>query len=140
MHVLPLLLIKTNKFGGDFDSVRHRNGAVKRNSRGFLPLVKQKFNPQVYDDFVVRGNTAVLRCLLPTFVREYVSVDSWIRNDGYILKMADTRKTIPSTSKRKILISWQKINAVSGNYELVIREPSLLILLLRVFRDGVLSS
>ncbi|CAL1264725.1 unnamed protein product [Larinioides sclopetarius] len=54
-------------------------------------VIKQRFNPQVYDDFVVRGNTAVLRCHLPTFVKEYVSVDSWIRNDDYVLKMTDTR-------------------------------------------------
>ncbi|GFT96268.1 uncharacterized protein TNCV_3907061 [Trichonephila clavipes] len=54
-------------------------------------MIKQRFNPQVYDDFVVRGNTAVLRCHLPTFVKEYVSVDSWIRNDDYVLKMTDTR-------------------------------------------------
>lgn len=57
----------------------------------FLTVIKQRFSPQVYDDFVVRGNTAVLRCHLPTFVKEYVSVDSWIRNDDYVLKMGDTR-------------------------------------------------
>nr|XP_042903239.1 Down syndrome cell adhesion molecule-like protein Dscam2 isoform X1 [Parasteatoda tepidariorum] len=54
-------------------------------------VINQRFSPQVYDDFVVRGNTAVLKCHLPTFVKEYVSVDSWIRNDDYVLKMADTR-------------------------------------------------
>ncbi|XP_042909125.1 cell adhesion molecule Dscam1 isoform X2 [Parasteatoda tepidariorum] len=54
-------------------------------------VMKQRFNPQVYDDFVVRGNTAVLRCHLPSFVREYVVVDSWIRNDDHILKITENK-------------------------------------------------
>ncbi|XP_055924448.1 cell adhesion molecule Dscam2-like [Argiope bruennichi] len=54
-------------------------------------VIKQQFDPQVYDDFVVRGNTAVLRCHLPTFVREYVSVDSWIRDDKQVLKRNDMK-------------------------------------------------
>ncbi|CAL1264756.1 unnamed protein product [Larinioides sclopetarius] len=54
-------------------------------------VIKQQFDPQVYDDFVVRGNTAVLRCNLPTFVKEYVSVDSWIRDDKQVLKRNDMK-------------------------------------------------
>ncbi|GIY04006.1 down syndrome cell adhesion molecule [Caerostris darwini] len=72
----------------------------------FLPVIKQRFDPQVYDDFVVRGNTAVLRCHLPTFVREYVAVDSWIRDDKQVLKRNDM-KANPSKStpaKRSSLI------------------------------------
>ncbi|GBN18742.1 hypothetical protein AVEN_147643-1, partial [Araneus ventricosus] len=53
--------------------------------------MKQHFTPQVFDDFVVRGNTAVLKCHLPSFVREYVVVDSWIRNDGHILKITENK-------------------------------------------------
>ncbi|CAL1281786.1 unnamed protein product [Larinioides sclopetarius] len=54
-------------------------------------VIKQRFDPQVYDDFVVRGNTAVLKCHLPTFVREYVAVDSWIRDDKQVLKRNDMK-------------------------------------------------
>ncbi|XP_035226032.1 Down syndrome cell adhesion molecule-like protein 1 homolog, partial [Stegodyphus dumicola] len=53
--------------------------------------IKQRFEPQVYDNFVVRGNTAVLQCQLPSFVREYVTVDSWIRDDKQVLKRNDMR-------------------------------------------------
>lgn len=53
--------------------------------------MKQHFTPQEFDDFVVKGNTAVLKCHLPSFVREYVVVDSWIRNDGHILKMTENK-------------------------------------------------
>ncbi|XP_055925124.1 cell adhesion molecule Dscam2-like isoform X2 [Argiope bruennichi] len=54
-------------------------------------VMKQHFTPQVFDDFVVKGNTAVLKCHLPSFVREYVVIDSWIRNDGHILKITENK-------------------------------------------------
>ncbi|GFS50140.1 down syndrome cell adhesion molecule-like protein Dscam2 [Nephila pilipes] len=52
-------------------------------------VVQQKFIPQVYDDYVIRGNTAVLRCHLPSFVREYVTLDSWLIDDDVVLKSTD---------------------------------------------------
>ncbi|KAF8789149.1 Down syndrome cell adhesion molecule-like [Argiope bruennichi] len=54
-------------------------------------VLKQHFIPQVFDEYVVKGNTAVLKCQLPTFAKEYVVVDSWIRNDGHILKMSENK-------------------------------------------------
>uniref|UniRef100_T1JCZ7 Down syndrome cell adhesion molecule-like protein Dscam2 n=1 Tax=Strigamia maritima TaxID=126957 RepID=T1JCZ7_STRMM len=41
---------------------------------------KKFYEVQVYDEFVITGNTAVLRCHIPSFVVDYVSVTSWIRN------------------------------------------------------------
>lgn len=55
----------------------------------FFSVVQQKFIPQVYDDYVIRGNTAVLRCHLPSFVREYVTLDSWLKDDEVVLKTTD---------------------------------------------------
>jgi len=57
-------------------------------------VLKQHFIPQVYNDFVVRGNTAVLSCPLPSFVKEYVVVDSWIRNDDHILKITENKGNV----------------------------------------------
>lgn len=42
-------------------------------------VVKQFYEVQVYDEFVILGNTAVLKCHIPSFVREYVIVRSWVR-------------------------------------------------------------
>ncbi|GIX91381.1 hypothetical protein CDAR_392581 [Caerostris darwini] len=56
-----------------------------------LKVINQRFVPKVYDYYVIRGNTAVLRCHLPASVKEYVSVESWIRNDDYVLRPTDTR-------------------------------------------------
>ncbi|KAG8193123.1 hypothetical protein JTE90_004947 [Oedothorax gibbosus] len=54
-------------------------------------VVQQTFVPMVYDDYVIRGNTAVLRCHLPSFVREYVTLDSWLIDDDVVIKSTDTQ-------------------------------------------------
>ncbi|XP_028966868.1 hemicentin-1 [Galendromus occidentalis] len=45
-------------------------------------VVQQRYEVQVYDEFVISGNTAVLRCHIPSYVRDYVSVVTWEREDG----------------------------------------------------------
>ncbi|GFY40217.1 down syndrome cell adhesion molecule homolog [Trichonephila inaurata madagascariensis] len=47
--------------------------------------INQYYETQVYDVFVTKGNTAVLKCHIPSFVKEYVSVMSWMRDDGNII-------------------------------------------------------
>lgn len=45
--------------------------------------MKQKYDVQVYDEYVISGNTAVLRCQVPSYVSEYVMVTSWLQ-DGVV--------------------------------------------------------
>ena len=46
-----------------------------------ISVVKQNYEANVYDEFVIRHNTAVLRCHIPSFVQDYVIVTAWIRED-----------------------------------------------------------
>ncbi|XP_043801206.1 Down syndrome cell adhesion molecule-like protein Dscam2 isoform X3 [Apis laboriosa] len=46
-------------------------------------VVRQKYEVQVRDAYVLPGNTGVLRCEIPTFVKEYVAVTSWVRDSAY---------------------------------------------------------
>lgn len=39
----------------------------------------------MYDDFVIRGNTGIIRCNIPSFVKDYVTINAWIRSDGNII-------------------------------------------------------
>lgn len=48
----------------------------------FLSVVKQPYKIQVFDEYTVTGNTAVLRCSIPSFMKDYVIVTSWIRDDS----------------------------------------------------------
>lgn len=33
-------------------------------------------------EYVIKGNTAVLKCNIPSFVADFVGVDAWIGSDG----------------------------------------------------------
>lgn len=37
----------------------------------------QYYEAQVYDVFVIKGNTAVFKCQIPSFVSDHVEVTSW---------------------------------------------------------------
>lgn len=49
----------------------------------FLPVVRQKYEVQVRDAYVLAGNTGVLRCEIPAFVKEYVAVTSWFQDSAF---------------------------------------------------------
>ncbi|XP_076308604.1 solute carrier family 35 member F3-like [Tachypleus tridentatus] len=64
---------------------------IGNTSSAFRPLyvtvvVQRHFKVQVHDEFVMKGNVAVLQCHVPSFVREYVSVAYWKREDGVVIR------------------------------------------------------
>lgn len=34
------------------------------------------------DEYVILGNTALIKCKVPSFVADFVSIESWISSDG----------------------------------------------------------
>ncbi|XP_077564303.1 cell adhesion molecule Dscam1-like [Haemaphysalis longicornis] len=52
-------------------------GAVLSTEVRVRAVVEQYYEVQVYDEFTIAGNTAVLRCHVPSFVRDDVVVVSW---------------------------------------------------------------
>uniref|UniRef100_T1JCP5 Ig-like domain-containing protein n=1 Tax=Strigamia maritima TaxID=126957 RepID=T1JCP5_STRMM len=55
-------------------------GVIRSRPVHVRAVVQQYYEVQVYDEFVIIGNTAVLKCHIPPFVKEYVQVEAWIRN------------------------------------------------------------
>ncbi|KAI5693336.1 hypothetical protein M8J75_013991 [Diaphorina citri] len=54
-------------------------------------VVKQKYEINVnYEHNVILGNTAVLRCQIPSYMSEYIIVTSWIQDDVNIYLNTDT--------------------------------------------------
>lgn len=45
-------------------------------------MVNQLYTVNVMDESVLRGNTAILKCHIPSFVADYVFVSSWTSDDG----------------------------------------------------------
>jgi len=48
----------------------------------YFSVVSQYYEAQVYDMFVIRGNTAIFKCSVPSFVSDYVNVDLWEATNG----------------------------------------------------------
>lgn len=45
-------------------------------------VVVQYYEAEVVSEYVIRGNAAILKCTIPSFVAEFVSVESWEGSDG----------------------------------------------------------
>lgn len=45
-------------------------------------MVNQFYKAEIMTEYVIRGNTAILKCNIPSFVADYVSVQAWISDDG----------------------------------------------------------
>lgn len=47
----------------------------------FVTVVTQRYEVNVMDEHVLRGNTAIIKCHIPSFVADYVFVASWLENE-----------------------------------------------------------
>lgn len=47
-------------------------------------MVGQHYEVNVMDEYVLLGNAAVLRCHIPSFVTDFVFVDSWLSQDSTV--------------------------------------------------------
>lgn len=43
-----------------------------------LSVVAQSFAVSLMEEYVLRGNAAILKCHIPSFVADYVGVISWL--------------------------------------------------------------
>lgn len=40
-------------------------------------------------EYVIKGNAAILKCSIPSFVADFVKVESWIDEEGNELRASD---------------------------------------------------
>lgn len=45
-------------------------------------VVSQNYLTEAENEYVIRGNSAVMKCKIPSFVADFVHVDAWISDDG----------------------------------------------------------
>lgn len=46
-------------------------------------VVQQFFQTEVNNEYVIRGNSAILKCAIPSFVADFVYAVSWLDSDGH---------------------------------------------------------
>jgi hypothetical protein len=47
-------------------------------------VVNQFYEAEIMTEYVIRGNTALLKCSIPSFVADFVQVESWVDDEGKI--------------------------------------------------------
>lgn len=50
----------------------------------FFVAVLQAYEARVNDEFVLRGNTAILKCIVPSFVADFINVMAWIMDNDTV--------------------------------------------------------
>lgn len=48
----------------------------------FQTVVNQFYDAEITKEYVMRGNSAILKCLIPSFVADFVHVVAWVDEDG----------------------------------------------------------
>ncbi|XP_026825573.1 Down syndrome cell adhesion molecule-like protein Dscam2 isoform X17 [Ooceraea biroi] len=61
---------------------RSSAGSVHSRDVNVRAVVTQYYEAEVVSEYVIRGNAAILKCTIPSFVAEFVSVESWVGSDG----------------------------------------------------------
>lgn len=49
-------------------------------------MVNQFYEAEVVSEYVIRGNAAVIKCNIPSFVADFVRVDAWVATDGTVYR------------------------------------------------------
>lgn len=45
-------------------------------------MVSQPFEAEADNEYVIRGNAALMKCEVPSFVSDFVYVEKWMDSDG----------------------------------------------------------
>ncbi|XP_060864217.1 cell adhesion molecule Dscam2 isoform X33 [Metopolophium dirhodum] len=61
---------------------KNRVGVIHSRDVNVRAVVLQNYITGAEDEYVILGNTAVIKCKVPSFVTDFVSIESWISSDG----------------------------------------------------------
>lgn len=47
-----------------------------------ISVVIQPYEAEADNEYVIRGNAAIMKCEIPSYVSDFIVVDMWIDSDG----------------------------------------------------------
>lgn len=47
-----------------------------------ISVVIQPYEAEADNEYVIRGNSAIMKCEIPSYVADFINVDMWIDSDG----------------------------------------------------------
>ena len=48
-------------------------------------MTSQHFEVDIFRESVIIGNDAIFKCSVPSFVSDFVTIDSWVDSEGNVL-------------------------------------------------------
>lgn len=45
-------------------------------------MISQSYEAEADNEYVIRGNAAIMKCEVPSFVSDFVSVEMWTDSEG----------------------------------------------------------
>jgi hypothetical protein len=52
-------------------------------------VVSQEYDTDVNKEYVIRGNSALLKCQFPSFMADHLQVESWMMDDGTVVTQSE---------------------------------------------------
>jgi len=52
-------------------------------------------------EYVIRGNSAILKCSVPSFVADFITVESWVTSEGQTYTRDSTESKLSMKNLRK---------------------------------------
>ncbi|XP_070066218.1 cell adhesion molecule Dscam1 isoform X15 [Drosophila virilis] len=68
---------------------RNQFGSIISRDVHVRAVVNQFYEAEIMTEYVIKGNAAVLKCSIPSFVADFVRVESWIDEEGNVLSFSD---------------------------------------------------
>ncbi|XP_045473863.1 Down syndrome cell adhesion molecule-like protein Dscam2 isoform X49 [Harmonia axyridis] len=68
---------------------RNSVGSINSRDVNVRAVVQQFYQTEVNNEYVIRGNAAVLKCSIPSFVADFVQVMNWVDTEGHTYNMDD---------------------------------------------------
>lgn len=47
-----------------------------------ISVVIQPYEAEADNEYVIRGNSAIMKCEIPSYVSDFIVVDMWVDSDG----------------------------------------------------------
>ncbi|XP_046962713.1 Down syndrome cell adhesion molecule-like protein Dscam2 isoform X26 [Vanessa cardui] len=60
-------------------------GSIHSRDVNVRAVVNQFYEAEILTEYVIRGNAAVLKCSIPSFVADFVKVEAWIDEEGTVI-------------------------------------------------------
>lgn len=78
-------------------------------------MVQEPYRSDVGLEYVIRGNSVVLKCGIPPFIADFVSVISWQDDAGNVFPSMSTQST-HGTCKLDHMCVWREYVSFNLNY------------------------